>query len=69
MSGPLKYAASVEQIAEAEGLSVGAVTMLLSRALRKLRKHGLLITARQLALELEEHRATENNVRTGRRHG
>jgi hypothetical protein len=53
---------SLEEIAEAEGLSVGAVSMLLTRAFRKLRSEGLLKTARELARDLESHRGAENIV-------
>ena len=59
---------TLEEIAEAEGLSVGAVGMLLSRALPKLRRaQGLLLTCRELAAELERGRNVENTVRTARR--
>ena len=68
MAPPVKYAASFEQIAEAEGTTVGAVNVLISRALRKLRKAGLLLTARELAQELDSYRTAENIVRgTARR--
>ena len=64
MAAPIKHAASLEEIAQAEGTTVGAVNVLLGRALLKLRKQGLLVTtARALALELEAHRATEHTVR------
>jgi acetolactate synthase regulatory subunit len=68
MAAPVKHAANLETIAKAEGMTVGAVNTLLSRALRKLRKRGFHVTtARALALELDAHRETENIVRTGRR--
>jgi predicted transcriptional regulator len=54
---------SHEEIAEELGMSVSAVTMCLSRALRKLRSQGLLRTAKELAEELNRGRATENTVR------
>jgi DNA-directed RNA polymerase specialized sigma24 family protein len=40
------HTATLEQIAEAEGISVGAAHMCLSRALQKLRRQGLLQTCR-----------------------
>lgn len=58
-----KPAASIEEIAQAEGLTVSAVTMCLGRALKKLRAQGLLITCRELAKALDHGRATENSVR------
>jgi DNA-binding CsgD family transcriptional regulator len=54
-----KPAASIQEIAQAEGLSVSAVNMLLSRGLKKLRalrKDGVLKTARELAAELDRNR-------------
>jgi hypothetical protein len=66
MGAPVKYAASLEQVAEAEGISVAAAHMLLTRALRKLRANGLLCTCAELARQLDAHRETENIVRTGR---
>jgi hypothetical protein len=71
MATPPKHAASLEEIAQAEGMSIAAVHMMISRALRKLRSQGLVFTARQLALELESRRATENSMyqRNGRRAG
>lgn len=56
MATPLKHAASLEEIAQAEGMSIAAVHMMISRALRKLRAHGLLCTARDLAIELDRNR-------------
>jgi hypothetical protein len=38
MGAPVKHAMSLEEIAQAEGTSVAAVHMLLTRALRKLRR-------------------------------
>jgi hypothetical protein len=70
IGAPLKHEMSLEAIAAAENTTPAAIHMCLSRALRKLRKlrkEKLLITARELALELEAHRATANSVRTGRR--
>lgn len=48
-------------------MSVAAVNVCLGRALRKLRKAGLLKTAAELARELDNHRNSENIVRTARR--
>jgi hypothetical protein len=56
MSASIKPAASLEQIAEAEGTSVGAVHMCLTRALKKLRRQGLIITCRELAQMLDRGR-------------
>ena len=56
MVTPLKHAASLAEIAQAEGMSIAAVHMMISRALRKLRASGLLITARELAAELDRNR-------------
>lgn len=47
---------SLEAIAQIEGTTVSAVRMLISRALKKLRASGLLITARELAQELDRNR-------------
>ena len=47
---------SVDEIAEETGMSVGAVNMTISRALRKPRQQKLLLTARELATELERGR-------------
>jgi DNA-binding CsgD family transcriptional regulator len=68
VAAPIRHAASLEEIAAIEGTTPRAIHTLISRALRKLRNRGLLVTtARALALELESHRETENIVRTVRR--
>jgi predicted transcriptional regulator len=54
---------SYSDIAEELGLTVSAVHMHLSRGLKKLRRKGLLQTARELSIELEAHRATSHTVR------
>ena len=56
MGAPVKHAASLEEIAQAEGISVGAAHMTLSRALRKLRREGLIFTCRELAEYLDRNR-------------
>jgi len=56
MAAPLKHAMSLEEIAKAEGTTVGAVNVLLGRALRKLRKQGLIRTSKELADELDRNR-------------
>jgi hypothetical protein len=56
MAAPIKHAMSLEEIAETEGTSVAAISMLLGRAFKKLRRSGLLITARELAIELDRNR-------------
>jgi hypothetical protein len=56
MAAPLKHAMSLEQIAEAEGTSPRAIHTLISRALKKLRRRGLILTARELAQELDRNR-------------
>jgi hypothetical protein len=58
-----KPAASLQEIAQAEGLSVSGTRLLLSRALLKLRAQGLISTCRELAHELDRNRATGNSVR------
>ena len=58
-----KPAASIAQIAKAEGLSDSAVNMVLHRALRKLKRDGLVMTCRELAKALDANRSTENRVR------
>ncbi len=58
-----RFAASLEEIAAAEGISIAAAHMLLSRALRKLRTNGLLCTCAELARQLDANRNTENTVR------
>lgn len=47
---------SLEEIAEEEGMSVGAVHMCLSRALRKLRSQGLVFKMQELAEDLDRNR-------------
>jgi hypothetical protein len=64
---PIKHQMSLAEIAEETGMSVAAVNVCLGRALRKLRKAGLLKTAAELARELDNHRNSENIVRTARR--
>jgi hypothetical protein len=56
MSSPIKHAASLEEIAKAEGISVAAAHMVINRALRKLRNQRLLLTLRELAQELDRNR-------------
>jgi hypothetical protein len=56
MAAPLRHAASLEEIAQAEGISVAAAHMLISRALRKLRRQGLIVTCRELAEALDAGR-------------
>jgi hypothetical protein len=58
-----KPAASLEAIAQAEGMSVSAVTMLLPRALRKLRREGLFHTCQKSEGALDNHRNAEHTVR------
>ena len=58
-----KTAMSLEAIAAAEGLSATAIRNLLNRALRKLSGQPAVITARELCVELDRNRATENCVR------
>jgi hypothetical protein len=65
VAAPIKGEMSLEAIAEAEGTSVAAINMCLSRALRKLRSQGLQ-TAKELAIELERGRNSENIVRNAR---
>jgi hypothetical protein len=52
----LKPAMSVEAIAAAEGLSATAIRMVINRALRKLRGQPTVITAMELAQELDRNR-------------
>jgi hypothetical protein len=47
---------TLEEIAEAEGSTVSAVNICLRRALKKLRRQGLIFTARELAQELDRNR-------------
>jgi hypothetical protein len=62
MAAPLKYAASLEQIAEAEGTSPRAIHTLLCRALKKLHKAGHLKACRELAEELDRGRSRQGSV-------
>lgn len=65
MARPIRHAASLEQIAAAEKMTVGAVNVCLGRALRKLRSSaGLLKTAAELARELDANRNDAHVVRT-----
>jgi len=63
MGRPVRHEMSLKEIAEIEATTVDNVNVILRRGLKKLRKDGLICTARELALELEAHRATENSVR------
>jgi hypothetical protein len=56
VGAPIKGEMSLEAIAAAEGTTVAAINVLLGRALKKLRRAGLLQTARELAAELERNR-------------
>jgi hypothetical protein len=67
VAAPLKHSMSLEQIAAIEGTTPRAIHTLLCRALKKLRKAGLLKTAADLAAELQGRRETENIVRTAGR--
>jgi DNA-binding transcriptional regulator GbsR (MarR family) len=53
---PSKSAMSVQEIAEETGMSVSAVNMTISRALRKLRRQGIALTMRDLAQDLDRNR-------------
>jgi hypothetical protein len=69
---PLKHAMALEAIAAAEGTSLRTINTIMVRALRKLRRRGLLVTtARALADELDRNRNSEHSVyrRNGRRAG
>jgi hypothetical protein len=56
MAAPLRHAASLEEIAAIEGTTPRAIHTLITRALRKLRKQGLIFTARELAQHLDGNR-------------
>jgi uncharacterized protein (DUF2252 family) len=58
-----KTAMSLEAIAAAEGLSATTIRKLINRALLKLRGQPTVVTARELVIELESHRASEHTVR------
>ena len=63
MAAPLKHGGmTIREIAAVERTTPAAIDYLLSRALRKLRKAGLLKTARELAQELEAHRNTQHSL-------
>jgi excisionase family DNA binding protein len=62
VGAPIRHAASLEAIAKAEGMSIAAVHMCLTRALRKLRRQGLVCTARELAQELDRNRGQREIV-------
>jgi DNA-binding MarR family transcriptional regulator len=53
---------SYSEIAEELGLTVSTVHMCLSRGLKKLRRKGLIFTARELAAELEAHRSASHSL-------
>jgi hypothetical protein len=63
MAAPLRHAASLDEIAAIEGTTPAAINVLISRALKKLRKNGLILTAAELARELESHRNDAHTVR------
>jgi biotin operon repressor len=52
----LEPAMSLQEIADETGMSPAAVRMLISRALKKLRSEGLLLTAKELAKDLDRNR-------------
>jgi len=58
-----KTAMSIREIAEETGLTPSAVSMCLTRGLRKLRRDGLLLTCKELAEVLKANRSTEHSVR------
>lgn len=47
---------SLREIAEETGMTIGAVHMHLSRGLKKLRSHGLVIKMQELADDLDRNR-------------
>ena len=53
---PFNAQMSHREIAEELGMTVGAVHMTLHRALRKLRSHGLTLTCKELADDLDSRR-------------
>jgi hypothetical protein len=59
---PLKHAMTLEAIAAAEGTSLRTINTIMTRAMRKLRREGLIRTARALSIELEAHRATSHSL-------
>jgi Sigma-70, region 4 len=59
---PLKHAMTLEQIAAAEGTSLRTINSAMSRAMRKLRRAGLLQTARELSIELEHNRGDAHSL-------
>lgn len=64
MGAPIKNGGmSLREIAEREGMSIGAVNVLLSRAMRKLRKQKLICTAAELARQLDANRNDAHVVR------
>jgi hypothetical protein len=56
MAAPLRHAASLEEIAAKEGTTPRAIHTLICRAFKKLRRQGLIFTARELAQELDRNR-------------
>jgi DNA-binding NarL/FixJ family response regulator len=56
MNASLQHGMTHEEIAKELGITVGAVGMCLTRALRKLRREGLIFTCRELATELDRNR-------------
>ena len=62
MGRPVRHEMSLKEIAEIEATTVDNVNVILRRGLKKLRKEGLICTARELSLELESHRATSHSL-------
>ena len=56
MAAPLRHSMSLEAIAKVEGTTPAAINTLLSRALKELRRQGLVLTARELSDLLERSR-------------
>jgi hypothetical protein len=67
VAAPLKHAASLEEIAAKEGKTPRAIHTLICRALKKLRRQGLICTAKDRADDLDRNRDPENIVRNARR--
>jgi hypothetical protein len=59
---PLKHAMTLEAIAAAEGTSLRTINTIMTRAMRKLRREGLIRTAREFSIELERNRATSHSL-------
>jgi len=62
MAAPLRHSMSLAAIAKVEGTTPAAINTLLSRALKKLRRQGLIFSARELSEALDRSRPHAEHI-------